>query len=250
MPHAQIAAFISAYNGRWPTKNDKSSLVGRRSRRSLIVRRARWSGADRTLSLVIGREMAPPSDCFDMFIYVPPTPDAPPLLFADNVPPAAGASLDRVAAGAVQRKTALSVLVDQSVDAIASALSLNSDPAALKIWIPGGGQRRAEHIGGGLGGALTGGQDPRDVQPCHEILYCDPCHVPDIRDFARTRPRSLDLLINLASASLKSFRRATVLDPFPSCFCTDGGQDFSKMARALAQLPPVHAIASGEEVYI
>ena len=38
----QIAAFIAAFNGRWPTKNDKSSLVGRRGRRPLVVRRARW----------------------------------------------------------------------------------------------------------------------------------------------------------------------------------------------------------------
>ena len=42
----QVAAFISAYNGRWPTKRDKTSLVEQQrpgqARRPLVVRSARW----------------------------------------------------------------------------------------------------------------------------------------------------------------------------------------------------------------
>jgi hypothetical protein len=43
----QVAAFISSYNGRWPSKLDKNSLLGkqRHNRRTLVVRSARWRSA-------------------------------------------------------------------------------------------------------------------------------------------------------------------------------------------------------------
>ena len=48
---------------------------------------------DRMLSVVVGREMAPPADCITLFVYLPPSPAAPPLLFAESAPPAIGVLL-------------------------------------------------------------------------------------------------------------------------------------------------------------
>ncbi len=84
------------------------------------------SGAERTLSLVSGREMAPPSDCVNMFVYVPPSPDAPPLLFADNAPPAVG--------GCLERPCALATLARLQLGAHARALlRANNDSCGLSI---------------------------------------------------------------------------------------------------------------------
>lgn len=106
------------------------------------------------------------------------------------------------------------MLVDLAVDAISEDLSQQQDMESLRIFLPG-------HV-----------VDTNDV--------------PDICAFATSKARSLDLLVCLASASSKSFRRATLVDPFPRCFLAeDGGEDLALFSRALAYIPPIATLRGG-----
>ena len=108
------------------------------------------------------------------------------------------------------------MLVDLAVDAISEDLSQQQDTESLRIFLPG-------HV-------------------------VDTSDVPDIRAFATSRARSLDLLVCLASASSKSFRRATLVDPFPRCFLAeDGGEDLALFSRALALIPPIATLSGSNQ---
>ena len=113
---------------------------------------------------------------------------------------------------ATQRKTTLSVLVDLAVDAITNDLAQQSDSVSLRNFLPG-------HAG------MT--------------------DISDILSFVTSRPRSLDLLVCLASACSRSFRRATLVDPFPSYFLAeDGGNDLNLFSACLNRIPPVSILTS------
>jgi hypothetical protein len=59
----EVAAFVSAYNGRWPTRNDKSSLAAhrrpQRANHPLSVRSARWRYSREHGSLLLARTADP-----------------------------------------------------------------------------------------------------------------------------------------------------------------------------------------------
>jgi hypothetical protein len=126
-----------------------------------------------------------------------------------------------VAAAASQRRTALSVLIDLAVDAISHHLSHQQDTESQRMFLPG------------------------QVAPGHVIDVDAAADVTDIRAFATTKGRSLDLIVCLASAASRSFRRATLVDPFPRCFlAADGGQDLDLFSKALSFIPPVSTLSS------
>ena len=128
-----------------------------------------------------------------------------------------GAALDRVAAAASQRRAALSVLIDLAVDAISHHLSHQPD-----------GRAGSQHM----------------LLPGHVVDVDAAADIADIRAFATTKGQSLDLIVCLASAASRSFRRATLVDPFPQCFlAADGGQDLDLFSKALSFIPPVSTLS-------
>ena len=129
-----------------------------------------------------------------------------------------GAALDRVAAAASQRRAALSVLIDLAVDAISHHLSHQPD-----------GRAGSQHM----------------LLPGHVVDVDAAADIADIRAFATTKGQSLDLIVCLASAASRSFRRATLVDPFPQCFlAADGGEDLDLFSKALSCIPPISTLST------
>ena len=212
----EVAAFVGPYNGRWPTRRDTGSLAGQRivrRVRPLVLRSARWSLDSRVLTLRVAPEHpGPPSDVLEVFMYLPPVASAAPLIFAsDDAPAPVLAALDRISAVAAKKISALPLLVDQVLDALAeegSLLQSHMDTA---------------------GGAQA----------------VDPGAFRDVIDFATSHPMTLDVLVCLAFAASKTFRRATLLDPFPSAFlASHGNPDLDRFAAALSCVPPIASLGN------
>ncbi len=207
----EISTFISVYNGKWPAEFDRDVHSGRQKSKPVHVRWARWNSEERTLEVGAGKNFTPLAKCLHLYVFLPPHPASPPFIFAgDSAARAVGEALDRVVQRATERRTPLSVLVDQAVD------SITQEVQAGKIdW---------EDLG-------LGDEDGHKFD--------------DVFEIASTKGRSMDALICLAMAACRSLRKVTVLDPFPYMFLdASGGRNFDDCRAALESMAPVRVIAS------
>lgn len=212
---AEISAFLAPFDGRWPTQDESSpqasSILGRgRPGAGPVVRRARWDTAGRTLEVGIAPLDAPLGSCATAFVYLPSSLRAPPLLFArDGVSMEVSKALDALSSRAASKRTPLSVLIDQVVDAMESGRTWEGGGSSSSLWE----------------GVICG-------RGCRGFT--------DLVEIARKHGESLDLLVCLAAAACRSLRRVSLLDPFPHCFLdAGGGRDFDVCTQCVTALPPV-----------
>eukprot|EP00960_Hanusia_phi_P028462 747419-Hanusia_phi.AAC.13 len=216
---AEIAALVCGFNGRFPTRQDRTCGPDRRqpargganaAGARMVPRWIRWNEPERLLSVGIGFAFEALEQCSNVFVYIPSCQNASILIFGgENAPAGAGAELEAVANRAAEKQTPINVLIDQIVEAVERCeCSADSDYHRTK----------------------------------YQKALSD---FSDILAFASKNGKTLDLLICLAVAANRSFRRVTIFDPFPDCFMdSTGAEDFRKLDDAMQNIPAINQMAS------
>ena len=214
---AEIAALVCSFNGKFPTRQDRTCGPDRRqllrggandAGARMMVRWLKWNDEERLLSVGVGFAFEALGQCSNVFLYIPSCEEGTILIFGgEKSPSGSGTELEAVACRAAEKRTPINVLIELIVEAI-ERCECSSDP------------------------------DFRKNKYQHAVN-----DFSDVVEFASHKRKTLDTLICLAVAANRSFRRVTVFDPFPDCFVNlCGGEDFRKLDDTLRNIPAISDI--------